>query len=302
MPAADTSLKDLWVGVRDTPVGAIRIGHQYEPFSLEQLTSSKHLTFLERGLPDLFAPARNVGLRLHDHVGQRLTWAAGAFVEADDVGFGRGDGKLNLTGRITGLPVWRADGRRLLHLGLSVSTKDLGDEMFRFRQRPEAHFAPRIVDTGPFAADRVDLVALEAAVNVGPFHAQGEVTWAAADAPSVGDPTFGGWTVQAGFFLTGEHRPYDTARGVFGRLVPRRDALRSGGYGAWEVAVRASTLDLADGLIDGGEVDNIALAVNAYLNPATRLMLNWVRSERDDGATGVRGTARLVLLRLQVAF
>jgi phosphate-selective porin OprO/OprP len=258
----NADFKDLYIGLKDTPVGNIRIGHFFEPFSLEALTSSKFTTFLERALPNAFAPARNVGIMFHDHVAERITWAAGAFREADGFGTSRGNGKLNLTGRVTGLPVWEDQGRRLLHLGLSLSAKDLGDDPFRFRQRPEAHQTPRFVDTGSFAADSVNLAALEVAVNVGAFHAQSEYTVADAVASALGDPSFDGWYVQAGYFITGEHRPYDTKKGSFKRLSPKESFGQGGGKGAWEIALRYSILDLDDARVAGGELEDLSLAVN----------------------------------------
>ena len=259
----DADFNDLYIGFKNTPIGTIRIGHQFEPFSLEQMTSSKYITFLERGLPNIFSPGRNVGVRILDHMGERLTWSAGAFIEADGFGTSQGDGKLNLTGRVTGLPVWKEKGNRLLHLGLSLSTKDVGDDTFRYRQRPEAHQSPRFVDTRSFAADRVDLFALEAAVNFGSFHAQSEYTVAEADNAAIGDPSFDGWYVQAGYLLTGEIRPYDTKNGAFKRLSPKQN-FGKGGRGGWEVAVRYSTLDLNDAGIQGGELEDLSLAVNWY--------------------------------------
>ncbi len=293
----DADFNDVYIGVLDTPVGNIRIGHFFEPFSLEQHTSSKYITFLERGLPNVFVPARNVGVMFHDTVGDRLLWAAGVFREADGVGFSSGDGKLNVTARVAGLPINADGGRKLLHLGLSLSRKDLGESLFRFRQRPEAHLSPRFVDTRSFAAESVDLLALEAAVNIGSFHAQGEFMSADADASALGDPSFDGFYVQAGYFFTGEHRPYTLKQAGFGRLKPKRIFGKDGGGGAWEIAARYSTLDLNDRAIGGGELDDFTLAINWYLNPVTRLQFNYVTADLQDV-----GDADFMLVRMQIDF
>ena len=50
------------------------------------MTSSRFNTFLERSLLNVFAPDRNTGLQVRDQVAERLTWAVGAFREADDFG------------------------------------------------------------------------------------------------------------------------------------------------------------------------------------------------------------------------
>ena len=57
----DVDLKDAYLGLTDFPLGKLRMGHFKEPFSLEELTSSKYITFLERALPNIFTPSRNTG-------------------------------------------------------------------------------------------------------------------------------------------------------------------------------------------------------------------------------------------------
>ncbi len=292
----EAAFKDVYIGILDTPAGNIRVGHFKEPFSLEELTSSKYIAFLERSLPNVFAPSRNVGLMFHDHVGERFSWAAGVFRESDDFGTtADGEGKANVTARITGLPIY--GDNRLLHLGLSLSRKDLGRGTFRFRQRPEVRLSPRLVDTGSFEAESVQLVAGEVALVAQRFWAASEYTVARADARALGDPSFSGAYVQAGVFLTDDRRRYDTSQAVFDRQKPARNFGQ--GAGAWEVAARFSTLDLTDGAVEGGELESWSLALNWYLNPVTRLLLDYVSAQRTDLA---EGRASFALVRFQVDF
>jgi len=293
----EAAFKDVYIGFLGTPAGDVRVGHFKEPFSLEQLTSSKYIAFLERSLPDAFAPARNTGIMLHDDVDGRITWAVGAFREADDFGnTADGEGKLNVTGRVTGLPLHDAERGRLLHLGLSLTNRDLGRDTYAYAQRPEAHLAPRFVDTGTFDAEEFAVADLEVAGVAGPFWGAAELMTAMGDAPAVGDPDFRGASVQGGWFLTGESRPYKRSEGVWDRVRPAR--VFGAGPGAWEVLARWSRLDLDDAAIAGGEVEDWTLGLNWYPNPVTRAMLNWVRSERAD----VDGAADILLLRLAVDF
>lgn len=293
--------KDVYVGLRDTPVGNVRLGHYKESFSLEEVTSDNYVTFVERSLNTIFAPSYNFGLQFRDHVGDRLTWAVGAFRDTDDAGEADSD-SLGITARLTGLPLYADGGRRLLHLGLAASTRDPGEGPVRFRARPEAHLSPRFADTGGLLVDRVELLDLELAFVNGPFWAAAEWTSAELRDATIGqlnraDLSFAGGNIQLGYFLTGEHRPYRTSSGAFDRLRPASAFLGRRGSGAWEVALRYSTLDLDDGGVRGGSIDNWTLGVNWYLNSAARIMLNYVDSELE----GV-GTADFVLARFQVDF
>jgi phosphate-selective porin OprO/OprP len=293
----DAAANDVYVGLVDLPVvGGLRIGHFKEPFSLEELTSSKYISFLERPYPiEAFSPARNMGLMLHDSVaGDRVTWAAGVFKDTDEFAEAVGD-EWNVTARLTGLPIASDGGDSLLHLGLGVSARSPADDTARFRARPQAHQAPRLVDTGSFGTDGVDLLGLEAALVQGPFWVQSE--WIQASTSGAASADLSGWYLQAGWFLTGETRPYKRSEGVFDRVKPASDFLSGGGAGAWEVALRFGSLDLADGSVDGGEQDGAGVALNWYLNSASRMMLDWVTTDLEGS-----GSADFLLLRLQVDF
>ena len=63
--------------------------------------------------------------------------------------------------------------------------------------------------------------------------------------------------------------------------------------------MRYSTLDLTDEGIAGGEVTDYSLAINWYLNPATRMMLNFVRADRTDVDNA---TANYFLARFAIDF
>ncbi|HVS13533.1 MAG TPA: porin [Thermoanaerobaculia bacterium] len=293
----DAAVKDVYVGLTGLPVvGGLRAGHFKEPFGLEELTSSNYLSFLERSFPvEAFAPSRNIGLMVYDAVaGERVTWAVGVFKDTDDFGEAVGD-EWNLTGRITGVAFADDETDTLLHLGLGVSSRSPVDDSVRFRARPQSHLAPRLVDTRSFAGDGADLVGLEAALTRGPFWAQSE--WMRASASGPADSDLAGWYLQTGWFLTGESRPYKRSAAVFDRVRPESDFLSGGGAGAWEIALRYGSLDLTDGGVAGGEQDGFGVALNWYLNPASRVMLDWVTSELEEA-----GSVDFVLLRVQVDF
>ncbi len=301
----DTDFKDVFIAMRDVPVvGKVKVGHFKEPFSLNQLTSDNNITFLERALSDVFSPKRNTGLGVaNTALNKRLTWAAGVFRDTDSYGDGSGDGNYSLTARVTGLPWYEEDGRRLAHLGLSYSHRN-PDAFIRVRQRPEAHLSNvRFVDTGLFYAEDEDRYSLEAALVYGPLSLQAEYIASNIDTRRHGDVNLDGYYVFGSYVLTGENRRYSTTSGAFGSIRPNRNfslSPENRGWGAWELTLRYSSLDLNDSGIHGGEEDNVTVGVNWYLNPNTRWMLNYVRANVDhplyDGAVDILQT------RFQFAF
>jgi len=304
----DADFKDVYLALNDIPtVGQLKIGHFKEPFSLEELTSSKYITFMERALPNVFSPSRNTGVQLmNNFFDGRMTAAAGFFYDADGYGeAGDEDRGWNFTTRLTGLPYYAEEGRKLVHLGVSYSHQN-PDEDIRYRQRPEAHSAPRYIDTGSFRADAVDLWAFEAALVYGPFSLQSEYFYTDVDTDWLcGDQDFDGWYVYGSYFLTGEHRPYKTSSGKFDRVKPNKNFNLWGdgekGWGAWEVALRYSELDLnTDRALRGGQEDNITAALNWYLNPNTRLMLNYIYADVEHDL--YEGDMQTLQARFQVDF
>lgn len=76
------------MGLKFEPL-KVQVGNFKEPMMLEEWTSSKYITFMERGLNNVFFPGRNVGLMaMGDAVDKRLYWRGGIFRETDDEGFG----------------------------------------------------------------------------------------------------------------------------------------------------------------------------------------------------------------------
>ncbi|MGD0784118.1 MAG: porin, partial [Candidatus Aminicenantales bacterium] len=242
-------LDDAYVQILNIPaVGTMTIGHFKEPFSLDELTGSANTTFLERALPNALAPSYNFGIGLNNTAfNERMTWAAGVFQNDDRTwaaAKGEGDAEA-FTGRVTFLPWYENDGSDLVHLGAAYSFRR-PEEPISFSQRPEAHFLPSFTNTKSIDANQVHLIGTEAAWVRGPFTLQGQYTDTLVDSSDKGQLFFQGAYAQAGYFLTGEVRPYDRQRGVFTAVRPKKDFLASGGgLGAWEVAGRYSFLERA---------------------------------------------------------
>jgi len=298
-------LKDVYMGLKDTPVGGVRVGQFKEPFSLEEHTSSNHRTFMEGGTLNALVPQRNLGIMVHDHnQSETFTWAAGLFKDdGSDTGAHTGDGETHATARVTFLPVYENEGEDLVHLGAAYSLRASDEGMIDYASAgPSGLTQNDVVDTGSIAADSADLFGLEAAWVRGPLSLQGEFVRSSVDADSGSDPDFDGWYVFASWFLTGERRGYKTASGAFDRVAVRRPYGKEGGWGAWELAVRYGMLDLSDASVDGGELTDTTLGLNWYLNPFTRIMFNWVHEELEPSGAGPDGEADIYMVRFAFGF
>lgn len=301
------SIKDAYL--RYTGMSAaITIGNFKEPFSLEELTSNKFTTFMERALPNVFAPARNLGIAAAAHgaaeSGEAMVWTAalGVFGEGIDT-LREDDEGVGVTGRFSLAPL--ASGDRLLHLGAALSYRDTGDsKTLRFRQRPESHIADRrLVDTGTIdGINSLFRVGAEAAAVYGPFSVQGEYIRSSLDRELARDPVFSGYYVYASWFLTGESRAasYSKSGGVFGRMGPTSPL--GSGPGAFELAVRFSHLDLNDAGIGGGEQDNLTIGLNWYPISHVRFMANYVKVLDVEGGPNNGDEPNVFQLRAQVEF
>ena len=306
------SFLDVFVGVRELPyVGNIRVGHFFEPFSLERLTSNRYHTFMERSLADTFAPARNTGVSVFDTLGEddRATWSVGWFAsDSDNFGDQFTDtGGQAVTGRTTWLPFYHdaSSGRAYLHLGTGYSYRTPASGTLSFAAFPEARAGtptsasvPTFVNTGPIAADSNQLFNAELVWTQGPFSFQSETMYAPVDQSAGEDLQFHAAYAYASCFLTGEHRPYNKQLGTLDRVTPFENFFRVrscegpiiNGLGAWEVAARWSYLDLSDANIQGGVENNGTLGLNWYLNPYTRVKWEYVLAHLDKPPVGQSDT------------
>jgi phosphate-selective porin OprO/OprP len=276
-------LEENYLGIKKVPVlQTITVGNIQTPFSLEDITSGRDVTFMEEAAPThAFAPGTKPGLVVGGPVlDERATWRFGFFSGNSNEQLGNLSGLATGIGRVTWIPVDReGDGSRdLAHLGLSGSVS-VGSQQqpVRYQARPEAHQAPFLVDTGDIDAASAFQVGLEAAVVRGPFSLQTEFFRSVVEEKGGGTLAFGGAYVYGSWFVTGESRPYDRTTGVFTRVRPRRDlSLRGGGLGALELALRYSHVDLDDGPVRGGIMDLGTTGLTWYWSANVRMKANYI--------------------------
>ncbi len=312
----DPAFKDVYAGLRDLgPFGDVQVGQFKEPYSLAEQTSSNYITFMERGLPSVFFPDRNVGIMTHNTaLEERMQWQLAVFRVTDEFGSSFSSGSQtgwDVAARLSGAPIYEDEGRRVLHLGAAYIHRFSGDDSVRYRQRPESHLADRFVDTLDIDADGADLFVGELAWVHGPLSFLVEYDTALVSGNhGQSDVDFWGAYGQVSYFLTGEHAVYEPAEGKFGRVKPKANFNPAkGGWGAWEIATRYSYLDLDDRNVEGGKIWDVTAGINWYLFPNARIMLNYIHSDvsqRNATIAGVpthiNGTADIVQTRFQVDF
>jgi len=280
-------------------IGQFRIGSFQEPFSFERVMSSYYTGFLERSLPVwTFTPGNNIGYMVHDTARKkRLTWAVGFFSFGQKNESNASNSVLSVTSRVTWLPMYRDGGKKLFHVGASLSSRNPSGSNTRYRSRPEARFVNFFVDTGEMEASKIGLYGVEIAAMNGPFSLQSELIGSEVAGTEYGSLSFWGGYLEVGYFLTADHRSYDTNLGVFSKVIPKHEKVglfNKKPGGALELTGRISNVDLDDGGLNGGQLLDYSFGVNWYLNATSAVKFNYIYSNVKDN-----GHANVLLLRYQ---
>ena len=287
------SFKDVYMEITKVPfVGNVKVGHFKEPFRLEALTSSKYMTFMERGLPIAFSPERNVGLMLHNsYMDNKLSIQAGIF--QNGLSDEEQNGNRNITSRISYLPINNND--QLLHLGIGFSSRKNSDNTYSVSTRPENHMGNKLISASIENVEQTNLIGTEMAWVMGPLSVQGEYIMNTVDADETYN--FTSYYGQISYFLTGEKRKYKNSLAGFDRVSPRKN-LGNDGMGSLELAARYSSMDLSEA--NGGILNDITLGLNWYLNPSTRIMFNYVMGVADVNSEDINENT--LQMRMQIDF
>ena len=204
---------DAFIGYQFSKPFSVKVGAFKEPFSMEEATSNRYTTFIQRNMAvDTFVDNLNTyklgiganysaerwqtGVSLQTEangLGKQGSLATG--VETQNRGSGSGDTSWEVNGRATGLP-WMESKTKFLHVGasgsyISLNNNYTSDGSFNNGGITFANSLGANVDrtallttgaltngskntAGTFSADRVIRGGLESALVYGPFSAQAE--------------------------------------------------------------------------------------------------------------------------------
>jgi phosphate-selective porin OprO/OprP len=308
---------DVWVEQTQLPViGNLRFGQWKQPFSLEVVSSFRYTTFMERSLLfQPFTPFRHLGAGFYDHSDDlNWTWAASGFRAGQDQfgGSASTSGGWATSERLTHLFYWDepTEGRYYLHGGLGHYFSNPPNNTLNFRTIPELYIGdvgnddqvgtsgqptpgpnngtPFFVATGPLLAEDFHVLGTELLWVNGPLSVQSEAMVALVDQYNGPRAVLPGMYAQVGYFLTGEHRPYDRIGGAIDRVVPFTNFFcvdtregRATGAGAWEIAARISYIDLNDENVRGGRLTDLTAGINWFWNPYTKMVFNYIHAWND---------------------
>jgi phosphate-selective porin OprO/OprP len=247
-----------------------------------------------------------------------------------------------------------ADGRYLMHVGGGYNYSSIGGNggppgptngrFYIARTIPgvfvgdplnagvTASGTPFVANTGNIPARNFHLFHLEWAGQYGAAHFQTEWLGTVLDTTTVGTIFLNGMYAQAGYFLTGEHCPYNRQFGVLDYNVkPFTEFFGLGkgkgvcGWGAWEVAARYDFLNLpnagfapppaaavlagtinagtAGGNPNPGTLNMATFALNWWWNQYARMQFNYINVWQDsDFAIFGKSYTGVFASRFQIEF
>lgn len=294
---------------------SVKVGSFKEPFSLEEATSNRFLTFLERNMiVNTFVDNPNTyKVGIGANYSQERYQIATSF-QTEPVGAngasassintnggsnrnnGSGDTGWEANARVSGMP-WMESKTKFLHVGASGSYVDVNNNFATDKDGKATNNGgfsfvsalnnnvdrTNILNTGNLTKADGSLqinsftrFGAETALVYGPLSAQAEYIQTNISGKGYDGETLDGYYGYVSYFLTGESRAYKSKTGAWDRLKPNRNFDMKGGWGAWEVAAGYDYIDLNDGVIEGGRASTAKFGLNWYPNSHFRVMSNFV--------------------------
>ncbi|HEY5920484.1 MAG TPA: porin, partial [Kofleriaceae bacterium] len=281
--------------------GFLFVGRTKEGFSTNKMMVGYYGVFSERNAAnDAFIPILADGLRWTAvGFGGKLVYNVGVFADpwSEKHSFNKNDWQF--VGRAVWLPFAVPDSGDVLHLAADARYAAADDGMLQYRSKPEAFLAQSFaVDTGELEASRSTMLGVEAYYHPGPWLLGGEYYVNQVSSMPADDPLFHGGEIFAAYMITGEKHPYNGRAGVFLDVTPKR-SLVNGGPGAWEIALRATYVDLDSGTIAGGTFFRVTPVLNWYVTDVLRFEAMYGYGVLD--RFGMSGGAQYFLTRMQIA-
>ncbi|MDO8380026.1 OprO/OprP family phosphate-selective porin [Phenylobacterium sp.] len=295
--------EDLILEYKPTDTTSILVGN-FKTVSLENITSSRYTTFMERGpYNDVLNVGRVMNIQAKTN-GQNWTAAiaaSGDSINSADVATNSATGSkevFGVNGRFTFAPIDLDETK--LHLGVWARYRNREDQAnFNYAVRNNTAYGAQYASTGAIGV-RDTQIGLEGALVHKNFSLQGEYANISVDRPANADADLRAFYVYGSWFPTGEMRRYEANKGEFNRTKVL-NPVTSGGMGALELAVRYDNVDLTD-VAGAGEYSAVTLGANWYPHPYVRFMANYSMAQNDNPAVGADVDVNTFQVRAQFDF
>jgi phosphate-selective porin OprO/OprP len=286
------AVKDAYISYRGlfNGKGRVRVGNFRQPFGLEEVTSSRNISFMERSQgTEPFVVGRRMGLEVTQWL-EKFRWSVSVFGGDVEDFVKESNERASFAARVNYTPILEEDSVLMIGAAGTMQKPTFVDFDIDVDTRPETNVSDtKFVDAKYKDVDKYSVFGGELAYVNKRLRVQGEYMMASYSflegADWDGDVSNNGGYVYATYFLTDDGYTYDHKDAEFARLVP------SSKKGAWEVAARYSFVSLNDDdvLEDGdpakyGASTSITLGVNYYPNPNIRCMLNYGIVDNDEFA------------------
>jgi phosphate-selective porin OprO/OprP len=308
-----TIIYDAYVQLNYIPHFNLRVGKFKPPVGLERLQSDDDTSFIERGLPTLLVPSRDIGYQLGgDLLNRRVGYQVGVFngVVDNSLSDAAVSNHRDYAARVFLTPFAPSDNKWIKGVGAGIgatggNVDGLGLPAYKtVGQNTFFSFASGVSEAG----HRTRL-APQAYYYMGPFGLLTEYTLA-EEGLQKGlvrhDVAFRAWQVEASYILTGETKS-------FGSPIPKHpfDPMHNS-WGAIELAARTGEFSVEHGIFSYGFATPTATprlareyvgGANWYLNRLVRISLDYGVTGFEGGAVnGNRLTERVILFRFQLNF
>ena len=315
--SASSGITDAYIGYTFSKEASVKVGAFKEPFSLEEATSNRYTTFIERNM-GVNTFVDNLNTYKLGIGGNYATdrWMAATSLQTESVGRsfnttsvtggdssnrngGTGNTSWEANGRLAGTP-WMASKTKFLHVGaggsyMQINNNYNADGSFNNGGITFANGIGNNVDrtnilsTGSLTAgnrnsaaamqvDHLTRFGAETAVVYGPFSAQTEYLRTDVSGKGYSGNALDSYYGYMTYFLTGESRNYKAKTASWDRIKPNRNFDLKGGLGAWELATGYDYMNLNSGPIQGGRASTAKFGINWYLNSHTRFMANYIKA------------------------
>ncbi len=294
-----------WLNYGFNKSAQFRFGRFKQPFSLEELTSSNNIDFMERSYVNQLAPTKKLGVMVHGEPVDNMTYAASVYQNDFNELTNQDNNGREVAGRLTynfgkamaadsvmHVGVAGTTGKYQATLSSSSNTTSAPSDVTRasfvsFRSEARgmaniyrAQIGGPLLNTAAYGgvADepmtvKKSLGLLELAYAYGPFKLQGEyvdASFNASTSVSSGEGRVKAYYTEVMYNITGEKWSDAYKGGAFGGIKPNSNFTANGGTGAWQVGVRLSGFDASDvtttGLSDREQNSDKAYTLTAGLN------------------------------------